>query len=108
MDPLDGTKPSQLERAWAEAGRALGRALSLTVQAAARDATKAATTPGDDTASELPLTMSVQEAAQVLGISRAAAYELVHRQELRSVRIGRRIVVPRAAVAEFLDRGHER
>jgi excisionase family DNA binding protein len=48
---------------------------------------------------------SVDEAARILGISRAHAYELVARQELRSVRLGRRIVVPKRAVSELLGEG---
>jgi excisionase family DNA binding protein len=40
------------------------------------------------------LTMTVTEAAQRLGISRAHAYELVTRGELPSLRLGRRIVIP--------------
>jgi excisionase family DNA binding protein len=44
------------------------------------------------------LTLTVGEAAQVLGVSRALAYELVARGELPSLRLGRRIVVPRRAL----------
>jgi excisionase family DNA binding protein len=40
-------------------------------------------------------TYTVEQAGQVLGISRAAAYEAVQRGEIPSLRIGRRIVVPR-------------
>ena len=49
------------------------------------------------TAHERP-TMSVPEAAAVLGISRALAYELVRRGEIPAVRLGRRIIVPRVAL----------
>ena len=41
------------------------------------------------------LTLSVTEAAGLLGISRAFAYVLVARGELPSLRFGRRVVVPR-------------
>jgi excisionase family DNA binding protein len=44
------------------------------------------------------LTLTVDEAAQVLGISRALAYELVARRELPSLRLGGRIVIPRRAL----------
>jgi excisionase family DNA binding protein len=40
-------------------------------------------------------TYTVEEAGHVLGISRAAAYEAVQRGEIPSLRLGRRIVVPR-------------
>ncbi len=48
--------------------------------------------------------LSVPEAAQVLGISRAFAYELVARGELPHVRLGRRIVVPVRVVERMLAR----
>ena len=44
------------------------------------------------------LTLSVEETAVALGISRTLAYELVARRELPSIRLGRRIVVPRRAL----------
>jgi excisionase family DNA binding protein len=40
------------------------------------------------------LTLTVSEAAALLGISRAFAYELVARDELPAIRLGRRILVP--------------
>ena len=46
--------------------------------------------------------MSVAEAAAALGISRALAYDLVRQGEIPSVRLGRRIVVPRIAVEQLL------
>lgn len=48
------------------------------------------------------LTLSVGEAGALLGISRALAYELVTRGELPSVRLGRRVVVPKVALLELL------
>lgn len=47
-------------------------------------------------------TMTVGEAARVLGISRSSAYECVRRGELRAVRLGRRLVVPRLVVDQLL------
>ncbi len=52
---------------------------------------------------EARLTMSVEDAARVLGISRAFAYELVARGELPHLRLGRRLLVPRRALEELLD-----
>jgi excisionase family DNA binding protein len=40
------------------------------------------------------LTVTVEEAGVMLGVSRSHAYELVRQGELPSVRLGRRIVVP--------------
>jgi excisionase family DNA binding protein len=51
------------------------------------------------------LVLTVTEAAAVLGISRAHAYELVARRELPALRLGRRIVVPRRGLERLLDGG---
>ncbi len=48
------------------------------------------------------LTYSIEEAGQALGIGKDSVYELTRRGELRSVRVGRRILIPRAAVEEYL------
>ena len=48
------------------------------------------------------LTYSVSEAASVLGISRTTAYECVHTGQLRSVRLGRRLVIPKSVIDELL------
>jgi excisionase family DNA binding protein len=49
------------------------------------------------------LTMSVEEAATVLGISRTFAYEAVARGEIPCIRIGRRILVPRFTLNRLLE-----
>lgn len=48
------------------------------------------------------LTWTVTEAAQLLGISRASAYEAAHRGELPVRVIGRRMLVPRVALLRLL------
>jgi len=48
------------------------------------------------------LTLTVEEAAVVLGISRASAYEATRRGEIPCIRIGRRILVPRVALNRLL------
>ena len=51
------------------------------------------------------LVYSVPEMAQALGIGQNVAYALVAREDFPSVKIGnRRIVVPRAALDEWLAR----
>ncbi len=45
---------------------------------------------------------SVEEAAQLLGVSRAHAYELIARNELPHLRLGRRIVVPKHVIDKLL------
>ena len=44
------------------------------------------------------LVLTVAEAGALLGVSRAFAYELVARGELPVIRLGRRILVPKAAL----------
>lgn len=46
----------------------------------------------------VPATMTVDEAARVLGISRGLAYEGAHRGEIPVIRVGRRMLVPRGAL----------
>lgn len=48
------------------------------------------------------LTLTVEEAAEVIGISRAQAYRCVRRGELRAVQLGRRLVVPLVALEDLL------
>jgi len=51
------------------------------------------------------MTLSVEEAAIVLGISRALAYELIRRGDLPQLHLGRRVVVPRRALEELVESG---
>jgi excisionase family DNA binding protein len=48
------------------------------------------------------LALSVEEAGELLGISRGLAYELVRKGELPSLRLGRRLIVPLAALESML------
>ena len=49
-------------------------------------------------------TMTVTEAARVLGISRTTADECVHTGDLPALRLGGRIVVPTKAIEDLLER----
>ena len=50
------------------------------------------------------LTMSVGEAGEALGISRATAYMLARTGQLPTIRLGeRRLVVPRVALERMLE-----
>lgn len=49
-----------------------------------------------------PLTLTVEQAGQVLGVGRSTAYELVRSGDLKCIRLRRRIVVPVAHLAESL------
>ncbi len=48
--------------------------------------------------------ISVPEAAEMLGISRNFAYELVKRRELPAVKLGKRLLIPRAALEKRLEK----
>ena len=52
---------------------------------------------------ELPLALSVEDLMPILGIGRNTAYELVRSNQIRSVKIGRKIRVPKEAVQEYLS-----
>ena len=49
------------------------------------------------------LALSVGEAAAMLGISRASAYEHVRTGELPCIRLGRRILIPLQLLQELLE-----
>lgn len=53
---------------------------------------------------ELPLVLTVEEAAELLRISRGLAYEACHRGDLPSIRLGRRILVPKDELLARLGR----
>jgi excisionase family DNA binding protein len=44
------------------------------------------------------LVVTVAEAGELLGVSRAFAYELAARGELKTIRLGRRVLVPKVAL----------
>jgi excisionase family DNA binding protein len=46
--------------------------------------------------------MSVDEAARLLGIGRGLAYEAVRNGEIPSIRLGRRVLIPRARLLELV------
>ena len=52
---------------------------------------------------DLPLTLTAPEASEVLGISRAAAYELVRSKGFPRMRIGTRILVPRDKFLQWIE-----
>ncbi len=46
--------------------------------------------------------LSVSEAAKILNLSRNSAYEGVKRGEIPCIRVGKRLLVPRAALEKML------
>ena len=48
-------------------------------------------------------TLTVTEVAQILGIGRSAAYEAARTGQIPTIRIGKRILVPVAALERMLE-----
>lgn len=53
---------------------------------------------------QLPLALSANQVAQVLGISRANAYTLMHSKGFPTIHIGKRMVVPKNKLIEWMER----
>lgn len=54
--------------------------------------------------SDLPLTLTVPEVGEALGISRAAAYALVRSNGFPHLKIGNRILVPKDKFIAWIDK----
>lgn len=54
------------------------------------------------------MTVTVEEAAQLLGIGRSTAYLAVKSGDLPTIRLGRRLLVPRAQIDRMLGVNDER
>lgn len=53
---------------------------------------------------ELPLTLKAEDLMPILGIGRNTAYELVRSGQIRSIRVGRNIRIPKSEILSFLNR----
>ena len=47
-------------------------------------------------------TLNVKQLAEYLGIGTNVAYQLVHRNDFPSIRIGKRIIIPKSQLEEWL------
>ena len=56
---------------------------------------------------DLPLALTAPEVGEVLGISRASAYELVRSRGFPHIRIGTRILVPKDKFIQWIDQQME-
>ena len=52
---------------------------------------------------EAKLTLSIEEAAKILGIGRNLCYDRVKTGEIPVIKIGRRLLVPRRALEKLLE-----
>ena len=53
---------------------------------------------------ELPAMLTATELAGALGISRAGAYALIHSKGFPTLKIGKRLMVPKDKLAAWIDR----
>ena len=54
------------------------------------------------TANNEKMVMTVEEAGRLVGVSRPTAYKLVKAGQLPAMRLGRRLIVPKAALERWL------
>ena len=52
---------------------------------------------------DLPLTLNAREAAEVLRISKSKVYELAQSESFPAIRIGKRVVIPRDKLIEWMN-----
>lgn len=57
--------------------------------------------------SRLAKTVSVQQAAELLGISRNHAFRCVQRGEIPAIRVGRRLLIPAAFLEELFESANQ-
>ena len=53
---------------------------------------------------QLPLALSAEDISQVLGISRANAYALMHSKGFPTLKIGKRMTVPKDKLMEWMEK----
>lgn len=51
---------------------------------------------------EMRLTVGVEEAGKMLGVSRATAFKLAKSGRIPTIRLGRKLLVPKAAIFKLL------
>ena len=51
---------------------------------------------------ELPLLLNVKQLADLLGVSDSSVYELIQEEGFPSLRIGKRIVIPKEELREWI------
>ena len=64
-------------------------------------------TKNNKTHEAFPLVLTVPEDAEKLRIGLGRCYELVRCGRLRNIKVGKRILIPRAAIFEFLGMAEE-
>lgn len=52
---------------------------------------------------ERPLLLNAADGARLLKVSRSNVYELMHSRQIPSIRLGKRILIPREALVRFIE-----
>ena len=52
---------------------------------------------------DLPLVLRVEDLMSILGIGRNTAYELIRCGQIRSIRVGKQLRIPKEALIEYLS-----
>ena len=52
---------------------------------------------------ELPLLLSVKQLVDLMGVSESSIYELIQEDDFPSLRIGKRIVIPKAELRRWIS-----
>jgi predicted DNA-binding transcriptional regulator AlpA len=53
---------------------------------------------------DLPLFLNVKDLSSAIGIAPSSCYELMHEKDFPSIRIGKRLVVPRDKFIEWVEK----
>ena len=56
---------------------------------------------------DLPLFLNAEQVSAVLGIAPSSTYELMHQLDFPTLRIGKRIVVPKEKFIQWVERNTE-
>ena len=59
------------------------------------------------TLDDLPLSLSAMDVAEVLGLSRAGAYNLLDKQGFPTLKVGKRKIVPRDKFLDWMEQHTE-
>jgi predicted DNA-binding transcriptional regulator AlpA len=51
----------------------------------------------------MPYTLNAQQVAEILGIAKNSAYTLMHSEGFPTIHIGRRLVVPKEKLLQWMD-----
>ena len=52
---------------------------------------------------QLPIMLNAEQVAQVLGVSRAGAYQLMHAKGFPLLRVGKRMVTPKEELRRWIE-----